>query len=245
MKISGLARRGWLIGYSFSVLLVAFSVAWLILAPLNFLYPLWHNYAGIAEGIERYAPQNHYKHGFAQTTPKQRFMLFEQINLSVHQGGQGLANIHYHTPTSDGPQTLLREPEIIHLQDVAKLISTLMWFAVVNLVVFLSLSWITIKRQKQALSVVQALKGNALFIGIVLALLLLIGPTKVFNQLHIWVFPSEHQWFFYYQDSLMSTMMLAPQLFAWIGGALLVLTALILPLLLFVVGWLGKMRLKP
>jgi len=53
-----------------------------------------------------------------------------------------------------------------------------------------------------------------------------IGPENVFNQLHIWVFPKENEWFFYYQDSLMSTLMLAPTLFGWIASALVVLAAI-------------------
>jgi hypothetical protein len=35
--------------------------------------------------------------------------------------------------------------------------------------------------------------------------------------MHIFVFPDNHQWFFYYQDSLMSTLMKAPDLFAGIA----------------------------
>lgn len=59
------------------------------------------------------------------------------------------------------------------------------------------------------------------------AVLLIVGPEKVFNQLHIWVFPDDHQWFFYYQDSLMSTMMFAPHLFGWIGLAWTILIVFI------------------
>jgi hypothetical protein len=46
---------------------------------------------------------------------------------------------------------------------------------------------------------------------------LLLGPNKVFYRLHPLVFPPAHQWFFYYQDSLMSTMMQAPDLFGYIA----------------------------
>jgi hypothetical protein len=46
------------------------------------------------------------------------------------------------------------------------------------------------------------------------------------------VFPEGHQWFFYYQDSLMSTLMKAPYLFGYIALALLVLTLALLTALL-------------
>ncbi|MFN2223885.1 MAG: DUF1461 domain-containing protein, partial [Candidatus Promineifilaceae bacterium] len=39
-----------------------------------------------------------------------------------------------------------------------------------------------------------------------------------------WICPPGHQWFFYYQDSLMTTMMKAPVLFAGIAAEWLVLT---------------------
>jgi hypothetical protein len=46
---------------------------------------------------------------------------------------------------------------------------------------------------------------------------LLIGPVKAFYWLHTLVFPPGHEWFFYYEDSLMSTMMKAPDLFGYIA----------------------------
>ena len=35
----------------------------------------------------------------------------------------------------------------------------------------------------------------------------IIGPQKTFYQLHEWAFTEKAQWFFYYQDSLMTTLM--------------------------------------
>ena len=66
----------------------------------------------------------------------------------------------------------------------------------------------------------------------VLAWLGVVGPTEVFYQFHIWLFPADHQWFFYWQESLMSTLMKAPALFGGIAlaialGALLLLPAFI------------------
>ncbi len=60
--------------------------------------------------------------------------------------------------------------------------------------------------------------------------LLISGPEAVFYQFHIWLFPADHEWFFYWQDSLMSTLMKAPVLFGGIAvvlvGGTLVLTPL-------------------
>jgi len=41
--------------------------------------------------------------------------------------------------------------------------------------------------------------------------------------LHVLIFPADHQWFFYYQDSLMSTLMKAPDLFAGIAVQIVLL----------------------
>jgi hypothetical protein len=62
-----------------------------------------------------------------------------------------------------------------------------------------------------------------------------LGAKKVFYQLHVWIFPEGHQWFFYYQESLMSTLMKAPDLFAGIGiaiflGAILLFVLMLLAL---------------
>ncbi len=56
---------------------------------------------------------------------------------------------------------------------------------------------------------------------------MLIGPTKVFYWGHEVVFPENNQWFFYYEDSLMSTMMKAPALFGPIAGQLLFCTLIL------------------
>ncbi len=56
---------------------------------------------------------------------------------------------------------------------------------------------------------------------------ILIGPVKVFYQLHEWVFPDNHQWFFYYQESLMTILMKAPDLFGGIAILLIVLATVL------------------
>ena len=217
--------------YSAITLLLAFSLAWLVLMKMDFLYGIWHDHGGIKEGIEKYGPQNRFKRGFADTTRAHRLELFSEINTAVHRGGEGLEQIYYTSPVNAEPQTLLRVPEVVHLEDVAHLIDLLKPLPLIALFCWLLWwgasiywSWPT-----------PSLRGQ---LAVLIALLLLaalilaaIGPEQVFNTLHIWVFPKEHQWFFYYQESLMSTMMLAPVLFGWIAASL-VLVALAFYLLL-------------
>ena len=52
-----------------------------------------------------------------------------------------------------------------------------------------------------------------------------IGTKKVFYTAHTLIFPAGHQWFFYYEESLMTMLMQAPDLFAAIAAEWLLLTA--------------------
>ena len=63
--------------------------------------------------------------------------------------------------------------------------------------------------------------------AVVLALgVIAVGPKKVFYIAHTLIFPAGHQWFFYYEESLMTMLMKAPDLFAAIAAEWLLLTAL-------------------
>ena len=228
--------------FGFSSLILAFTIAWLVLAKLNFLYPVWHDHVGIAEGIEKYGPKNRYKTGFAETSRAQRISLFEGINKSVHRHGEGLAELAYQSPSSEGPQLLLREPEIIHLQDVANLLDKLKWLVGINALIWAAGFLYLLKFRRPSITWKSQVLGVGVMLVCVIGLMLFIGPVTVFNQLHVWVFPGEHQWFFYYQESLMSTMMLAPDLFGWIAAELIFAAFTIFFALICSVDYLTKRR---
>lgn len=213
--------------FALTSLLVAMTLSWVILAQSNFLYTVWHDHAGIGEGVTKFGPKNRYKPGFGETTAAQRAALFSEINIAVHAGGDGLAQIEYQTPSSKGVQKMLRKPEIDHLVDVANLISLLKWVAIVNALIWALLLFFALRTKKVLFGWLSQLGGIGGVLVLAATIILLIGPVKVFNQLHIWIFPKENQWFFYYQDSLMSTLMMAPNLFGWIAVALVALAVLI------------------
>ena len=58
-----------------------------------------------------------------------------------------------------------------------------------------------------------------------------VGAHDVFKAMHEMVFPDDHQWFFYYQDSLMTTLMKAPDIFFAIGAVWAILASVIYLLL--------------
>lgn len=212
--------------WTMSSIVFALMMSWLVLMQSNFLYPIWHDFGGIGAGIDTYGPKNRFKPGFGDTTKAQRSELFGEINRAVHNHGEGLARITYKTQSSGGEQRLLHEAEIVHLQDVANLIDQVFVAAVAGSMVFLLISAYLWRSKNIALTWRAQGAGIAGLMLCVALVLLVFGAEDVFNQLHIWVFPDNHQWFFYYQESLMSTLMLAPTLFGWIAAALAVLALL-------------------
>lgn len=207
------------------------ALSWQLNAKANYFYSFWYQALDLQQQIDTFGPQNNFKHGFELLSKQERIDAFNAIVKAVHQSGEGLTQITY--SVQGHSVRLLTSDEILHLQDVANLIDTLenaAWL-VLSLSLFLLVvlyHW----RSKPQLS--QQLYGVLGLVIAATALVVLIGAKEVFYQFHIWIFPPGHPWFFYYQDSLMSTMMKAPDLFAGIavfillGGVGLFLLALYL-----------------
>lgn len=216
--------------------LAALWLAWRSLAAVDFLYPVFYDRIGVHEHIEEFAPQNRYKRGFEATTPAERQRLFAAIVDSIHRSGEGLAELAYRDPAGRPVDRLLRPPEVGHLRDVARLLDRLlpagalaMAWVVVHLVLMRRLGW-TMPPLRRLLGLSLA----AVAAGVVLVLLA--GPRRVFAWAHDLVFPPDHPWFFYYQDSLMSTFMMAPYLFGAIAVVMLPLAVLYYAALLWLAG---------
>ena len=209
--------------YTLSGVILAFTFSWLILSVCNFSYGFWHDHGGIAEAIEQYGGQNKYRSGFELTTKPQREHLFSEIVYAIHRNGEGLRDIRYQVP-GHPQQLLLTDAEVQHLEDVARIIHMGAWLSACALLIWLmSLFWI--RRSHQWLPDFKfQLVGIVSAIALCGVLVAALGPVNVFYTLHTWVFPEGHAWFFYYQESLMSTMMFAPVLFGWIAVEWLVLS---------------------
>jgi len=111
-----------------------------------------------------------------------------------------------------------------HLNDVANLVSLVddigVFVLAVTLLLVSVLSW---KKSKFPAVYKYHIAGVLILLGIIL-LIFAIGAETVFYTAHVWVFPNDHQWFFYYDESLMTMLMKAPVLFAIIAVELLVFT---------------------
>ena len=201
-------------------LILSLYISWMTLANVNFGYGIWHDYAGIGENIEQYAPQNKFRHHFETTDADTHKRLFSEIVTAIHHQGQGLRALSYRHPTKPIALPLLHTAEIVHLTDVANLIEFLKKIGWGILLVWAALTAFLMMGRQPFPTPQKSLLNVGLGVLILAVPITIVGIKKVFYQLHIWIFPEDHQWFFYYQDSLMSTMMKAPDLFAYIGLSL-------------------------
>lgn len=230
------ARISWLT-YALSCLWLALALSWWLSACFDYSYPFWYSVLDIEAHIDEYAPQNPEKPGFAQLPPERHHRAFAQISHAVHNGGAGLERIRYPGP-SDRDIILLNQDEINHLQDVANLLDALALVSAAVALLWLPLAAVSRWLGRPSRRVRLAACG--MFAAVVLAPLVFAGPEAVFNTIHEWVFPPEHPWFFYWQESLMSTLMKAPVLFGGIAAQIALVGLLLTPLIYLAGYWLGE-----
>jgi len=215
-----------------SAFLCALFISWQILGAVDFLYPVWHKVLHIDETVRIYGPQNHNRHGFEATTSEEHARLFAAIVRAVENGGSNLEALQYRDASGKPIDRLLTAPEIVHLRDVARLVRAFTISGWTSLLVFIVLT--ASLRMRPAPK--PAMKRSLAYIGAIILLIVVIvsaiGPKDVFYKMHTLIFPTGHQWFFYYQESLMTTLMKAPDLFAAIAVEWLLLTMIVLALLL-------------
>jgi len=215
-------------GRVFGLLLLAlvFSLyaAWMVNVQLGYGYSWLYEFYETEQHISRYAPQNKHRAGFETTSVTVHKEVFQQIVDSVHGNGVGLESIHY--PFQGQSIPLLHQAELIHLQDVANLINNIhciAWLCGSLLMVGLLVEYRHRRLYKSRASSLGILSVFSLLMVVIISVFLIWGAKAVFYQLHIMIFPADHQWFFYYQDSLMSTLMKAPDLFAGIAVQIVLL----------------------
>ena len=208
-----------LINSTLSVMLLAvcLMLSWRALSETNFFFSQIYEYNGIEEQIAKYGPQNRNRNGFETTTKSERAKIFGEIVRSVNNGGQGLEDIVYRDASGEIIDTFLTQPEIDHLNDVARLIGhlsrILSYFAailgVLVMVFWIGKAWKNIDKWRPYTVAKSFLSILALLLvccGMVLA----VGPQRVFYALHEWIFAGMAPWHFYFQESLMTTMLTEP-----------------------------------
>jgi hypothetical protein len=221
-----------------AVLFLSLSVssaylAWVSLAKLNFLYPLAYELIEIDKTITRFAPLSRYKKNFELTNRDEHIRIFEKIVAGILDRGTGLSSIYYRHADGRAIDTLLTSAEITHLNDVANLVSLVDDIGVFAIVVTLLLASVFSWKKPKFPTVYKYHVAGVLIILVIILLIFAIGAETVFYAAHVWVFPDDHQWYFYYDESLMTMLMKAPVLFAVIAVELLVLSCVYYSLGLF------------
>lgn len=229
--------------YAFLALLSALLLSWRLCSAFDFAYPLWYQVLDIEQHIAEYAPQNRYRQHFQLTTEAERERLFSALVTAIHQDAQNLEKLNYHNPLGRPLGQFLTSAEIIHLQDVAKLLNNLLLLGWLSLAAWCAATLYLRYRHIVLPGLTKLLLSIVLTISALGLIILLIGPVKVFYHLHEWIFPSDHQWFFYYQDSLMTTLLKAPDVFAPITLILLIGSLLLLFMLLIIARYLTRTTL--
>lgn len=205
--------------------ILSLGASWMTLKHVDFGYPFLHGFLNIDKQIKKHSPKNQYRKGFETTDAAEQKRLFHEIVIAIHGDISKLNTLTYHSPDGTAIDTLLREPEIVHLQDVQVLLNK--FFLLCFTLIPITAGLIFYLRHKQIAfpGTGKIIKRFTLSLAIISAVIIFIGPTQVFYQLHIWLFPAENQWFFYYYESLMTTLMVAPVIFGPIA-VFIVLAAL-------------------
>ena len=238
----------WL-AFALSLLVFSLGVSWQLSKSANFFYGFWYQSLQIDTTIKNNVIKNTQdKDDFPIDDAQLHYDKFADIVLAIHLQGEGLDRISYQNSSGE-IRRLLTHSEVVHLQDVANLLDSVsqLWLSSLLLLLPLlviytrKLTFSNVKNKHHANrtlneevhSLITMPKGRHKLISICLLCLFIVlvlflwGFTAVFYYLHTVVFPAEHQWFFYYKDSLMATIMKAPDIFSAIAAQLLAVALLI------------------
>ena len=221
----------------FALILLVFSlgISWQISKTTNFLYSFWYQTLHINDVVIKNVPKNTQgKRDFPIDNIQLHETKFADIVQAIHQQGYGLAEISYVNNHAISKR-LLTNAEVLHLKDVANLLNAvekLWWGSLILLfgVLFLyglNIDKINVNSIRKMPTGKQKIMSLLSFIVLLVVVLGIWGFTEVFYYLHTVIFPAEHQWFFYYRDSLMATLMKAPDIFSAIAAQLLAVALLI------------------
>lgn len=211
---NSLIKLSWNFALSLALLISCLYASWLLLSKVDFLFSQIYNQSNLEVHINKYAPQNRNKINFELTTQDMRIRIFSDIAYSINNNGIGLAKISYTYPNAVGTTTFLVEAEREHLQDVANLVSNLkpigLFVTIVLVLFYMFCYYYKVTRSRnfwQPYSTLKSITQIGAISCLCAVVILIMGPQRVFYLLHEIAFKNKSQWFFYYQDSLMTTLM--------------------------------------
>ena len=211
-----------------TLFIVCLFLAWKSLSTVNFFFDRLYKFHAIDEQIEKYAPQNRNKTNFEITSSTEHHRIFAEIVSSINSRGDGLAEIEYFSTSGEKIDTFLTEDELTHLKDVSQLVVSseqLVLILISLLVIFYGFCFYYKASRSRYFwkPVGTILSFSTMILTIILGagIVMVIGPRTVFHILHELLFAGKGQWFFYYQESLMTTL-LPESLFGTIAVMLVV-----------------------
>jgi uncharacterized membrane protein len=212
-----------------SLLITSLTLSWQVNKIADFGYTFWYQYYDIEQVIKTYGAKNYNKQDYSETPFEQHQKNFTDIVDAIHQEGKKLKQLKY-VNHQQQTKTLLTQAEVIHLTDVSQLIDKLYLLFWINGFIGLMLFYYAAQKKYPLPTLPQKLVLLCSPIVLCVVILSTFGFTESFYYLHTVVFPSDHQWFFYYEESLMSTLMKAPEIFSGITALLAFTVALIFSL---------------
>ena len=197
-----------------ALLISCLYISWQILSSVDFFFGNIYDRNNLEEHVNQFAPQNKNKEDFASTSRSERVRIFAEISDAINSGGNGLDEISYTQNSTGKIEKFLVKAELSHLQDVANLVARLKpigaAIATVLMLFYIFCWYYMFTKQKyfwRPSGLISSTFQIILLTTAVVGLIFIIGPQKAFYQLHEWAFTENAQWFFYYQDSLMTTLM--------------------------------------
>ena len=183
--------------------------------------------------INEFAPQNRQNRiNFELTSKDERVRIVGEILLAVNSKGVGLEAIQYFNRNGVAVNLFLTHAEVEHLEDVSVLVQLINSIAFILIVILIFIFFLASKYKKTSPNLLVLVYSMISFIVVTTGIIISIGPLVVFNKLHEWIFAEKSQWQFYYQDSLMTTLLKAPDTFASMA-ILITATALVFWLFIF------------
>ncbi len=232
---------GVLLNIFFGICLFYTSVffSWTALSAIDFGYSAMYGMLDIEGMVKKYAPKNadNEKKMFVLTDRNEHERLFGEISRSVNNAGEDLEKIEFSPMMTDKSFQLLTPAEVQHLMDVSDVV---FWFKISSYFFIVAALFCIIAMINQKVRPARAFVALPVTLGVLCLsglLIYVLGAEEVFYFLHEVIF-RDHQWFFYYEESLMTVLMHAPDIFGYIA-LLLVITAFVFyTALMFIAGLL-------
>ena len=208
-------------------------LSWHLLSKADFFFAQIYEYNELEDHIDHYAPQNRNRDDFEVTTRQERVRIFGEIVTAINSGGSGLDDIEYRTRSGEKIDKFLTSPEIEHLSDVSDLVS---YAHRIGLIVAgaLAIFYFSCRAHKsikgthlwRPASVASSFISMLILSSTIVAAVFAVGPQTVFYALHEVFFADKAQWYFYFQESLMTTLM-PESVFATIAVMLFLVTLML------------------